>query len=386
MKFKLPSLRLPSLSAPAGSPSRPGRRRLLPLPAKVVAVLLVAITGLAVSGIFVPAIASRVPYVGELLSWVAPHLPPSVAWMHDEGTNLLRSGAYFGWSDGTNGELHLYGEGCSTEGDAAADQLVSLTLTGPAGRMEFPPNAVKQQWTDLDHARAHPHLQVAVATDRTLSFDRAALRCRSGREAQTRILATVLHVPKAALEWPRSRAPLAVDPHIAGSTTIGPYDQPRAVVNGPSSLPGIGQIAEFTLNSTDEPLSVLAVYYAPPRLATGTVLAAAGHSAALPYWRVEARPPNPATLASIPLPPLTPWHQGYQAIGDPQALRARRADAPALTIAPGEVGALFLMADAFRPTPAPRPILLKPVMELEHAGQVGALVTSGLAFGWTRVP
>lgn len=363
-----------------------GRCRLRRTSTALTALTLLALTGLLVAGLYIPYVASRVPFLAAPLRTLAPQLPAAVAWWHDPGTSSLRSGAYFGWSDGAQGELHLYGAGCSEGPTEPGSEITSLTLSGASGRLEFPAGAVQQLWTELDQVSAHPHIRVEVVTDRTLRFDRATIRCRDGTEASARVLATVLHVPAAELRWPEGTAPLTVDPVFANSLSLPPAAAPRAVIHGPSSLPTPGRLAEYTLVPAHEPLTLRSLIYAPARLATGRVTAAAGHWAALPYWRRDAVVPFGPASAATNLPPLTPWHSGYQAPSDPKALRLRAAEALALTAEPGEVSVLFLLPDAFRATPAPRPLLLKQVLEVEHAGHVGKVVASGLAFGWTAPP
>jgi len=358
--------------------------RFTPVAASLVALLaLVSVLVLVVA--YSPRLAARLPFVGWALGFAADHLPANVAWLYDEGNAMLRPGAYFGWSDGARGELHIYGAGCGAEG-AAGGQITYFALAGPAGRLEFSPSAVTHLWTDLDRAQAHPHLRVEVITDRTLHFDRAILRCRDGSEATARILATTVHVPAEALAWPESLRPLAVDPLLQLAEQVAPGAAPRAVVHGPTSLPGVGQTAELTLLPADVPLTLHGVRYAPGNLATGAVVAAAGHREALPYWRQAATAPYAPTPTRQSLPPLTPWDAAYQAATHAGALRTREADAAGLLVAPGEVGVLFLLPDAFRPTPTPRPMLLTPVLELELAGHRGAVVAAGLAFGWTPAP
>lgn len=345
-------------------------------------VLLALAPALLLAAAYRPRLAARLPFVARALTVVADYLPADVAWLYAEGSAMLRPGAYFGWSDGIRGELHLYGEGCSAEGDAGG-QLTYLALAGPAGRLEIAPSAVTHMWTDLDRAHAHPHLRVEVVTDRTLTFDRATVRCRDGSEATARVLATTLHVAAETLAWPERLGPLAVDPLLRPAEQVEAGATPRAVVHGPTSLPGVGQTGELTLLPADAPVKLRGVQYAPSGLSTGTVVAAAGHREALPYWRQAATAPHAPTPTPQALPPLTPWDAGYQTATDAGALRPRAADAPGLLVAPGEVGVLFLLPTAFLPTPTPRPMLLKPVLELELAGHHGAVVASGLAFGWT---
>lgn len=355
-------------------------------PALVVGLVAACCAGLLVAALYGPHLARRVPYLGSVLGAVAHWLPAQVAWLHDPGTPALRSGAYLGWSDGVQGELHLYGAGCSATEGAAGGALTYFALHGPDGTLEVPPSAVTQLWTELDHVRSHPHLHVEVVTDRTLRFDRATLRCRDGQEARARVRATVLHVAAQHLDWPVAAAPLMVAPVPVGPVPLATTTEARAVVNGPSSLPDVGQVAEFTLAPAYEPLSVVSIRYAPARSATGVVEAAAGNPAALPYWRRQALAPYAPPPPAADLPPLTPWHSGYQLPDDPNALGPRQAASLGLTVAPDEVGIIYLLPTSFRPTPAPRPLLLKPVLEVEHAGHRGLVVPAGLAFGWTVPP
>lgn len=364
------------------------RRRRGPLraPAIAAALALTALAALMLAGLYSPHVASRVPYLAAALGALSPRLPAAVAWWHDPGTDALRSGAYLGWSDGERGELHLYGAGCAAGPTEPPGAVTSLTLSGASGRLEFTANAVTQLWDELDVVSGHPYMRVAVVTNRTLHFDRAHLRCRDGTEARARVLATVLHVNAAELRWPADAAPLTVDPVLARSVRLAPSATPRAVINGPSSLPAAGRLAEYTLVPGEEALTLLSLQYAPAQAATGRVAGAAGHPAALPYWRKDAVAPYNASPSSTSLPALTPWHSGYQAPEAPGALRSRAATSVALTVQPGEVGVLFLLPNAFRATPAPRPLLLKHVLEVEHGGHVGKVIASGLAFGWTAPP
>src|SRR5690606_28481426 len=142
--------------------------------------------------------------------------------------------------------------------------------------------------TQLDRARGHPHLRLEVVTDRTVEFDRAHLRCRDGTEAAARILATVHHVPPSQLVWRGTSPPLVVDPGVPVPSSLPPEAEPQPVINGPSSLPGAGKIAELTLVAGTEPLSAVSLLYAPRGVATGEVLAAAGRPDSLPYWRRQA--------------------------------------------------------------------------------------------------
>lgn len=357
------------------------------LPGVIVAYgcLLLLVVTVAVAA-YSPTVAARLPLVGSFLNAVAPALPASVAWLHDRGTPRLLPGVYFGWSDGVRGELHLYGEGCSAGQGTGAGDVVELTLTGRDGVVVVPPDAVAQLWTELDRARAHPHLRLEVVTERTMEFDRAHLRCRDGTEASARLLATVHHVEPSELAWPPAAAPLAVDPVLTASVTLPPEAEARAIIDGPSSLPGAGKIAELTLAAGSETLTALAILYAPRRAASGEVLAAAGQAATLPYWRNAAAAQGAPWVSRPALPALTAWHAAYQAPNDPRALGVRPSADLGLPLAAGEFGALFLYPSAFRTTPTPRPVLLKPLLELDQGGHRATVVTSGLAFGWTATP
>ena len=219
-----------------------------------------------------------------------------------------------------------------------------------------------------------------------MEFDRAHLRCRDGTEAAARILATVHHVPPSQLVWPGTSPPLVVDPVVAVPSSLPPEAEPQPVINGPSSLPGAGKIAELTLVAGTEPLSAVSLLYAPRGVATGEVLAAAGGPDSLPYWRRQAAGLHAPWVEHPPLPELTGWDSAYQSPDDPRALTTHPAADLDLPIARGEFGALFLYQPAFRTTPTPRPLLLKPLLELEEGGRRATVVTSGLAFGWTATP
>lgn len=347
--------------------------------------LIVVLVAVLVAGVYSAPVARYVPYLGSVLNLAAPRLPANVAWQHDRGTPRLRPGAYLGWSDGVTGELHLYGEGCSGGADPPTSTIVHLALSGPAGMLEFTPDAVQQLWSELDRANPHPHIQVRVVTDTELTFDRATLRCRDGSEAHARILGQVLYVPQEHRHAEGPQTPLAVD-WLWNNVLIEDLEGPLAALHGPVSYPGPGLVSELTVTTVELPFTLRELHYGPRSLVTGTLLAAGGHLNALPYWREQALTDNGAPSGAPPLLPLTPWHHGYQAPTDPRALRPRPAAALDLDLAPGETGVMYMFRTAFRPTPEPKPVLLKQVLEYQHGEQSGSLVAAGLAFGFTPTP
>lgn len=351
---------------------------------RLVLLLVLVIVAAATSGVYSARVARYVPFLGGALHALAPLLPADVAWLHDRGTVKLRPGVYFGWSDGRRGELHLYGEGCS---GAAGGEVVSLILNGPDGSWEFGGSSVEHLRTNLDRARPHPHLRLSVIADRTLSFDRATLRCRDGTEARARIAATVVFVPPASIADTGPGTPvLAAAPSEASPPPLAPDAAPRATIYGPSPFPGLGIAGEYTVLTAHRPLLLKSIAYAPSAASTSTVLGAAGHPQARANWRQAAvAPANPA-YREPGAGPLTPWHLGYQSATDPRAFRSRPAHELDLLLEPTEAAMLFITRSAFRRTPVRRPVILRPLIEYEHGGEVRVLVSPGLAFGWTEEP
>lgn len=355
--------------------------------------LPVALLALVSWGAYDPRVPRAVPYLPNLLAAMASRLPASVAWLHDTGTPLLRPGAYFGWSDGRTGELHLYGEGCSA---TAGGEVASLVLVGTTGRLEFKGEEVQQLTTDFDLTHQHPHLRLPVVVSRTQHFHRAFLRCRDGTEAHARVTATVQFVPPQAVGPPtnhtqealRAYAPRPTDPRSALDHTepVPDGSSPVAVIYGPSAYPGLGLAGEYTLLTADSPLVLLRLAYAPPSAATGKVQVAAGHPAARANWRAAVVAPVAPHHQEPDAGPLGPWHLGYQAADDPRALRAREAADLHLPVHAGEAAMLFLDPTAFRRTPWQRPLLLQPVIWYQQGEQESVLVSPGLAFGWMAPP
>lgn len=336
--------------------SRAGRRQRSPWRwASAVACCL--LVGTVILGAQRPRVAVTVPGLALLLNKVAPLLPGRVAWMHDYGSARLRSGAYLGWSDGRTGQLYLYGSGC--EGPANADTLTNLTLRGPGGTLEVPPQDVEHLSSNLDRARPHSYLSVQVVTDGTMEFDRASLKCRSGTEASARVAVTVLYAPKIVAE--------------------GAPEGETLPLGSLGSFPGAGLIAEIALAAGEEPFTLRSVRYAPTAAATGVLHAVAGPAAGAPFWRQQAR--------SGPPPPeiSNPWDTYYQSRHDPRSYGPRAADALDLTLNPSESGLVVIGSKSFKATPYPRPLLLLPLVE--HGTEAATrLLVMDLAFGWTPRP
>lgn len=344
------------------------------------ALLLTAAVALLALGSYVPQVTRAVPLLPDALHLLARWLPPGTAWLHDRGTDMLAPGAYLGWSDGARGELFLYGQGCNSEqnprsghegrgGREGHGGITYLALRGPQGVLEFGASEVQQRWDALDQGYSYPIIRVALTTDRTLQFDRATLRCRHGTEATARIAATVVHAPDLATQRTESEAA-------------------AALVHGPDVYPGLGIAGRLTFIPRGEPLHLRAITYAPAAVATGAVVAAAGHRSSRQAW-LAAAATGLATAATAALPSSptpSPWDAGFQLPDAPQALRPRPAAALALRVQPGEVGNVFLTASSFRQTPWPRPVLLKPLISYEYEGRPGSLVSEGLAFAWTTTP
>lgn len=312
---------------------------------------------LVAAGAYQPRTALALPGLASLLRHAAPILPAGIAWMHDHGTPRLRAGAYLGWSDGTTGQLYLYGTGCATQPEG--DQLTYLSLSGSGGRLQVPAHDVQHLISALDAARPHPHLGVRVVTDRTMNFDRATLRCRSGAETTVRIAATVFHAPRLLTA-----------------------DMPQAAalpVSSLGSFPGVGLTAELALATGDAPFTVRSLRYAPASVATDVVRAVAGRAGGVPAWRALARPGHGPPVIT------DPWSLDHQSKDDPRAYGPRLAHALDLTLNPHESGLIVVNAASFRATPTPRPLLLLPILD-HGSGAAPGLLVAKLAFGWTPRP
>ena len=334
------------------------RRRLV---AATVALLLAGIAGALSLAYLSPATVARVPGALDALASVAARLPARVAWVYDRGSPRLRPGVYLGWSDGTAGELHLYGRGCSLEGED--DGLAVLRLSGPSGTLELDGSAVEHLRSPLDHTQLHPYLRLKVATERSLDFDRVDLRCRSGAEASARVAARVVHVP-------------------AVSTGSELYEARLAVLSERVSLPSVGVVAELLTAGDGGALTLASVEYAPGAAATGEVLAAYGRHAQVSLWRSLVYPPTPGVQRVDPAA-LTPWDSAFQPASDPGVLRRRPATALDLPLDGPTFALLLLDTGSFVATPQPRPVLVRPLVTFLAGGEAFVGTTDAVAFGWT---
>ncbi len=306
-------------------------------------------------GAYSPRVAGQVPGLSGLLALVSGWLPAHVAWMHDPGSPSLRSGAYFGWTDGHTGELYLYGEGCGQAGTAG------LSLRGGGVEVELTPRQVVSESMDLGLPDPVPLLRLTIALTRPVAFDRALLRCRDGAEAAARIAAAVALVAPAA----------SSGEHTAGLVTL----------SGPVARPALGFVGELSVVAATRHLTLQSVVYAHAAAATGVVKAAAGHPAAREAWLWTASSGQTATPKA-----LSPWDLGYASLTGLRSMRARPAAELALPLAPTDVALLLLPQTAFRATAVPRPVVSKLVLSFDIEGVPYTAVPGGLAFGWTAPP
>lgn len=340
---------------------RPRRKRLSRALGVTTAGALLGIVTVVAIGASEPALNRAVPGVSVVLAAVARWLPAEVAWVHDRGSPSLAAGVYFGWSDGADGELYLYGEGCGPA--EAGDAVRQVELTGPTGAITVPGTATEQLWGALDRVKLHPYLKLTVVTERTMEFDRVAIRCRSGVEAVARVAAQVIRTPTP------ERASL--DP----SSPLGGSD--------PVSLPDVGLVAEYSFVTRSDPLTLVSFAGVPPWASTGLVTAAAGQPAAKGVWLTIVRPGGYAGPGYIT--ETHPWSAAYQAPDDPRALRQRPGEGLDLRLGPAEAGILVVDGASFVTTPHPKPALLTPLIQYSTDSRAGVVV-SPLVFGWTPTP
>lgn len=300
-------------------------------------------------------VVAALPGAHHLLQMSVPLLPRNVAWIYDTGDARLRSGAYFGYTDGRSGELNLYGEGCGLSGPA------SLQLSGPTGTVRLNARSLEQELTTTNDTTSHPHIRAVMPATGTLTFDTATLRCRDGLETSARIAATLLEA-----------APL-------GALLVGPNAAPYT----PHLIthPGAHHAAELTIATGNTALEITRIEYAPNAAATGLVLAATGHPAMVPLWRTLGRPEGLAK----PLNPaaLTPWDSAYQHPSETGYLSERPAAALNLKIPPAAAGMLIITRSSFRATPHSRPIISRPLLIIRQNEKSFVVPTDALAFGFT---
>lgn len=339
--------------------------------AKQTALLLLLLAAIVAVGTYIPSVAATVPGLSGLLGRLAPWLPADMAWMHDPGSTSLRAGIYYGWSDGTEGELHLYGSGCTNP----ADTPTRLELRGRSGKRTVPAAQIALLEPALTGNPHVPYIRVLLTAQITEEYDRATLHCRSGTEATTRVTIRIEHVPTDRLH------------RATGETTTLP---PPA-----TSHARPGAHSELLITTGEGPLLVTSVTYAPRNATTDTVWAAAGRPENLPLWRTllwNALSPRANTGTHLPrtlphdlldLRNVTPWHAAHQDPKSTNYLRRRPAETLDLTVQERGTAVLYLEDGAFKVTPEAVPLIVTPLIHYKAAGGSGVMLAPNPTFGQT---
>lgn len=266
--------------------------------------------------------ATLVPY----LRFVAPGSPARHA-------PDLWPGIYMGWSSSDDARLMLYGAGCRDGlGD---DAIVSLHLSGPKQDLLIPARDIDSMDLNTSGYGPVPVIAVEILGGETWSFDRAVLRCRSGKERATPLTVSVLSAHS-------NTADVTLE-------TFRRYGSERL----------FGEL--LIHNHGEEFLQIRAISYAPQVRATGVVKAAVGSYAQRHLWRNILYDPS---ITSFDPSTITPWDPLFQHPDDPRRLLPRSADDLALEVSPGEMAAIYLEADSLKPGRGAVPVLAYPVTEI----------------------
>lgn len=261
----------------------------------------------------------------------------------------LLSGSYLGWSSDTDSRLLLLGHGC--RGSAADDTVVSLLLSGSQQRLLLPAHAVESFDSNLGPFGLNPVMLVDVSGGESWRFDRAVLRCRSGKEFAGSIgtVSVLGSRPNAAAVTLESTAQYASDQLFA-----------ELLIH----------------NHSGGTLQLTSVKYAPLERATGDVRAAAGSYAQLPLWRSLV---YDARLAPLDAAKVSPWDAAFQHPDDPRRLLPRSSHDLGLPVKPGEVAVIFLEQASLRTGRAAVPVMVFPVVDIVAAsGQLQLAATEPL--------
>ncbi len=302
-----------------------------------------------------PLVIVVVLAVGSLLGalMVGNRFAALVTDSHNAATPALLSGTYLGWSTSTDSRLLLYGRGCRA--NAEDDSVVSLLLSGANQQILLPKQAVTSLDLDFGAAGFHPVLLVDLTGGESWHFDRAVLRCRSGKE----FAASLGTVSVLAVRQSAAAVTLEANAQYASDQLF----------------------AELLIhNHSGGTLRLSSVQYAPLARATGRVQAAAGSYAQLSLWRSLIYDPR---LAPLDAATLSPWDAAFQHPDDARRLLPRSTDAIGMEVASGEIAVIYLELSSLQPNRYIEPVLVYPVVEIVTGRGSQQLAAQEPLFTWS---